>query len=307
MQPERRTELMMLLRDAPRRVETLLRGQPRAVLTWIPAPGKWSIFEILAHLRDHEVEVGVATYRRIAAGEQPTVPAPAADANAPAIASPNARPLEAMRVWKRRRREVLAILGSLDAATWEVGEEISPEGPLTLATTVARHVQHDRTHMAQIEANLERRSIFDRLEAVRREVRAHVDNATDADPSRASSHAELCRLRDFERSMLSRYVQILELERPPLQPLAGDRPGPQDLPLSSVWREFDQMRGATLEFLHAIGPRLWQRRGVHPHRGDLSIAELVAQHLDHDAERLASLRTRAGATTASLPQAWRYR
>jgi len=307
VQPERRTELLALLRDAPRRVETLLRGQPRPVLAWIPAPGKWSILEILSHLRDYELDVGVASYRRIAAGEEPAASELDAGARARGGVAHNVRPLEAMRVWKRTRREAVALLESLDAVAWEDGGETSPEQPAALATVAERHLQHDRTHVAQIEATLERRSIFDRLEAARREVRAHVHNTVDASPSRASSHGELCQLRDFERGMLSRYVRILELDRPPLEPLAGDRPGPQDVPLASVWREFDQMRGATLEFLHAIGPRLWERRGVHPHRGDLSIAELVGQHLDHDAERLAALRALAGAVTASSPEAWRFR
>ena len=92
--------------------------------------------------------------------------------------------------------------------------------------------------------------------------------------------------------MLVRYVWILEHERPELRPLEmnapTDRAGDSDL--LEIWREFEQLRDSTLELLHAIGPRLWQRRGVHPHRGDLTIAELLAQQLDHDAARLAALR-----------------
>jgi len=307
VQPERRNELLALLRDAPRRVETLLRGQPRTVLSWIPAPGKWSILEILSHLRDYELVVAVASYRAVAAGAEPAVLEHDAHALDPAGKTQAVRPLEALRVWKRARREAVALLESLDPALWEGDLEASCEGGTTLAAIVERHERHDRTHVAQIEGTLERRSIFDRLEAARRDVRAHVDNAADSSPSRASSQGELCRLRDFERGMLSRYVRILELDRPPIEPLANDRPGPQDGPLPGVWREFDQLRGSTLELLHAIGPRLWERRGLHPHRGDLSIAELVGQHLDHDAERLAALRTLSGAATASSPEAWRFR
>jgi DinB superfamily len=307
VQPERRAELLTLLRDAPRRVETLLRGQPRAVLTWMPAPGKWSILEILSHLRDYELEVALVAYRRIAAGGRPIVPALDADGRALENGYRSTRPLEAIRVWKRLRREAVEILDSMDPAAWEREEPVPSPGSTTLAGIVEQHVQHDRSHASQIEANLERRSIFDRLEASRREVRAHVDNLVAESAARASSHAEICRLRDFEHGMLTRYVRILERERPAIEPLAADRPGPQDESPARVWREFDQLRGAALEFLHAIGPRLWERRGVHPHRGDLSIAELVGQHLDHDAERLAALRTLAGAATASSPEAWRFR
>ena len=40
------------------RLERLIRGVPRGVLTRRPGPGKWSIVEIVAHLADAELAMG---------------------------------------------------------------------------------------------------------------------------------------------------------------------------------------------------------------------------------------------------------
>jgi hypothetical protein len=320
VQPQRRSELLALLRETPRRVDGLVRGRSRAVLGWMPAPGKWSILEILSHLRDYELEPGLAVYR-MAAEFRPATREVEGEGDAPqnavrevghrvhAAGAATARThgsLEANRVWKRLRRETVALLEAMDPGAWDQAGADPASGPATLADHVEQHVQHDRTHLAQIEANLERRSIFDRFDAARREVRAHAENLEAAGCAQTAGLDELARLRDFEHGMLLRYVRILERDRPPLEPLASDPPGSREAPPAGIWREFDGLRAATLEFLHAIGPRLWDRRGVHPHRGDLSIAELVGQHLDHDASRLTALRQLVGVSASARP-AWRRR
>jgi len=43
---------------APRKFERLIRGVPKSRLMRKPAPGKWSVGEILAHLSDTELVVG---------------------------------------------------------------------------------------------------------------------------------------------------------------------------------------------------------------------------------------------------------
>ena len=294
MRPERRTELLVTLRDTPRRVEGLLRGQPRSVLAWIPAPGKWAILEIVRHLRDHETAACLDPYRRILAGERPALLD--TDMRAPAAGhGARSEPVsEIVRVWKRARREVVELLEGLDDGAWALEARHPVAGPIALAALVEMQLQHDRDHLGQIESNLERRSILDRLESVRRQMRERIELAAVVPGIDVRAHAlgEAVRLREFESRMLARYVAILEHERPELPPLDADTPfdPPAGADLLEMWREFEQLRSGTLELLHAMGAKLWQRRGVHPHRGDLTIAELVTQHLDHDAARLAALR-----------------
>ena len=45
-------DYMQMLRESPSLIVDLLRGVPDEVLHRSPAPGKWSIAEILAHLAD---------------------------------------------------------------------------------------------------------------------------------------------------------------------------------------------------------------------------------------------------------------
>jgi hypothetical protein len=296
---DRDSSALDLLRQTPRRVEELLRGVPRPALVWVPAPGKWSVLEVLCHLRDFEKEVYHEAYRCVAAGERPEVPAPDAETRALRGRYRDERPSEALRAWKRERREVLGLLESLDESAWERHAVHAVAGPVALASLVDMHAQHDRTHAAQIETILERRSILDRLEAARREVRERIEALApqggawsgNAEAARSESGRRLA----FEPRMLSRYVRILAVERPPLRPLDADpiEPPPGRAAMPAAVRQFERLRGATLELLHALGPQLWRRRGVHPRRGDLTIAELVTQHLDHDAERLNALRALA--------------
>jgi hypothetical protein len=167
-----------------------------------------------------------------------------------------------------------------------------------LETLLASQIGHDRTHAAQIEGILERYAILSRLAAIPRQVRQRVEALALAEPSGAPGPGaatvveELGRWRDFEQRMLTRYVLILEQAHPSLRPFDADPLDPWrgEPTATALLREFEALRASTLELLRALGPRLWQRRGAHPRRGDLSIAELIAQHTDHDTERLAALR-----------------
>ncbi len=53
------------LEATPARLETALKGVSRKLSLWSPAPGKWSILEIVCHLRDMEREAYLDRYRRV--------------------------------------------------------------------------------------------------------------------------------------------------------------------------------------------------------------------------------------------------
>jgi len=57
---------------APKRLRRLVEGLSSKELAWQPAPGKWSIQQILAHLADGEVMVG-SRLRMVAAMDRPTI------------------------------------------------------------------------------------------------------------------------------------------------------------------------------------------------------------------------------------------
>jgi hypothetical protein len=49
---------LKLQEAAPRKIAALVRGKQRQRLAKRPAPGKWSVAEILAHLADAEIAIG---------------------------------------------------------------------------------------------------------------------------------------------------------------------------------------------------------------------------------------------------------
>lgn len=57
---------------APKRIKHLIDGLSSKELDWRPAPGKWSIKQVLAHLADGEVMVG-SRLRMVAAMDRPTI------------------------------------------------------------------------------------------------------------------------------------------------------------------------------------------------------------------------------------------
>src|SRR5258706_7550068 len=50
-------DALRLQQDAPKKLAALLKGRKKAQLTRRPAPGKWSVAEIVAHLADAEIAI----------------------------------------------------------------------------------------------------------------------------------------------------------------------------------------------------------------------------------------------------------
>ena len=49
-----RTSHLNTLAETPALLKAALKGVPKKVLLWTPGPGKWSMLEIVAHMRDME-------------------------------------------------------------------------------------------------------------------------------------------------------------------------------------------------------------------------------------------------------------
>ncbi|MRR13057.1 DinB family protein, partial [bacterium] len=63
----------LALFEAPQKLRKLVKGLTEQQLSRRPAPGKWSIKEIVAHLADGEGILG-SRYRLIAAHDRPAIP-----------------------------------------------------------------------------------------------------------------------------------------------------------------------------------------------------------------------------------------
>jgi uncharacterized damage-inducible protein DinB len=152
MEERDKGRLIANLKSLPNELEDLVEGLSDEELRWRPIPNKWSIAEILAHLRDVEREAFQVRLRRTIGEDTPTFElwdqdSAAADRDYLAQSG-----RAALAEFKALRAETVASLESVPVEKWErVG--VHPErGPATLEEQVTRQVKnHDLTHMIQIK------------------------------------------------------------------------------------------------------------------------------------------------------------
>jgi hypothetical protein len=139
----------------PGRIRKLVRGLPASRLKLRPAPKKWSLAEILAHLADAEL-VGGSRIRTILGAPGTKIPAFDQDdwAKSMRYREQSARlSLEAFCVLRERN---LALLRSLTPRQWKQYGMHQERGRESVARIAEMFAGHDLNHLKQIE-NLARR------------------------------------------------------------------------------------------------------------------------------------------------------
>lgn len=135
------------------KIERLLKGVPAARLRKRPAPGKWSVGEILAHLADDEMVVG---YRMRSILGAPGTPIASFDqdkwAESQNYSQRAAR--ESLRVLLALREANLNFLKSLRPEQWKLFGVHSERGPESIERIVEMMAGHDINHLRQIETIL---------------------------------------------------------------------------------------------------------------------------------------------------------
>ncbi len=133
----------------PGKIARLTAGLTRAALLRRPAPGKWSIHEIVCHLADVEV-VNAWRYRKVLAGEMlgPTTWRQDGWAGAHRYRHQDFR--LALEQFRGLRARNLALLGAVGRKAWSRAVEHAGAGRLC-AGEILRHVaHHDVNHLEQI-------------------------------------------------------------------------------------------------------------------------------------------------------------
>jgi DinB superfamily len=131
-------------------LERMIRGLPTAKLRKRPAPGKWSINEILAHLADSEIVLGFRMRMILAV---PGTPITAVDQDSWVTSGhyekrDPAKSLDHFRVFREAN---LALLKSLTPAQWKQHGMHSERGRETIEHIVRIYAGHDINHLQQIE------------------------------------------------------------------------------------------------------------------------------------------------------------
>ncbi|MDE3136333.1 MAG: DinB family protein [Acidobacteriota bacterium] len=139
-----------------RRIERLIRGVPRERLMRRPAPRKWSIAEILAHLAEGELVNGFRM-RLIVGAPGTLVQAYNQDRWAETGKYSKRDPKKSLELFRTIRESNIAFYKSLSPAQRKLHGIHSERGKESVEDVFMLFASHDLDHMMQIEAILDNR------------------------------------------------------------------------------------------------------------------------------------------------------
>jgi uncharacterized damage-inducible protein DinB len=147
-----------VLQETPARLAALVHNQPEGPLHVPPAPGKWSVAAILAHLADSEMVLGFRV--RLILG-QDGVPIQAFDQDAWAAFThyddvPVSESLEQITVLRRAN---LRLLRSLSPQQLQQAGIHTERGRETVGHVVRIWAGHDLNHRVQVERILHKSAV----------------------------------------------------------------------------------------------------------------------------------------------------
>jgi len=146
-------ELIAAHREAPAVLAGLIDGVPKDTLARPPAPGKWSVAAILAHLAEDEV-VTMWRYRQMIENDGVALAGFNQDEWARLGSYDSWTPRDALALFRLLREANLRMLERLTPAEWQRGGVHAERGPMTVES-LARHMAgHDANHIQQIRSIL---------------------------------------------------------------------------------------------------------------------------------------------------------
>ncbi|MHB8607576.1 MAG: DinB family protein [Candidatus Acidiferrales bacterium] len=134
----------------PKKLASMLKRAPASKLRKRPAPDKWSVGEILAHLADTEIVVGWRIRSILAA---PGTPIQAFDQDAWAATGNYAKrdPRKSVEQFRAVRDANLALFKSLAPEQWKRYGLHAERGEESLERILYMMAGHDLNHLSQIE------------------------------------------------------------------------------------------------------------------------------------------------------------
>ena len=308
MEQAERERMIAIVRSTPDRLKAALAGVPKKLLLWRPAPGKWSIHEIVCHMRDAERLGYLHRYTKILAEDNPTFPDVDGDVLCQEGQYRRLTLREVLRDWRALRKESLVLLKKVKESQWTRIGTHATAGPMSLETVLQRQaLGNDEAHLSQVEHIKKRWELLSKLQEASKALAALLRGVPDEALRRKPASEKwsmleiLCHLRDVEFLFVERYGMIANHDRPQLRMINNDEMAAklhynEDDP-ALVLREFQALRIETVALLSALAQQSWERVGLHPKRGEFSIAANAVMHVAHDGshlDRLRALREQAG-------------
>jgi hypothetical protein len=137
------------LRKAPKRVRKLLKDVSEKRLARRPAPDKWSVKEVVAHLADGEVVLG-ARIRFVAAMENPPLPGYDQDLFVQRLGIERVKTKALLEAFASMRALNVSLLERLPKEALARTGLHAERGPESIATMIGMYAGHDLLHEEQI-------------------------------------------------------------------------------------------------------------------------------------------------------------
>lgn len=141
---------LKIQKNTPKKLRKLVKSLSKKELRRRPAPGKWSIAEILAHLADAEL-VCAWRMRLILSSDGTPIQAFDQDAWASTFSYEKKNAHESLRVFNVLRENNLALLKSVSPKLWENHGMHAERGKETVSHMVRLYAGHDLNHLKQVE------------------------------------------------------------------------------------------------------------------------------------------------------------
>lgn len=143
-------DFLQMQREAPRTLERLLASATAGDLTRRPAPGKWSVVEIVAHMAEDEL-TSTWRYRQMLENNGVTLQGFDQDlwARLGDYASWTAQ--DALDMFRLLREANLRMLAKLSSTDWERHGVHQERGRITVRDLARHMAAHDINHIQQIE------------------------------------------------------------------------------------------------------------------------------------------------------------
>jgi DinB superfamily len=129
---------------------TVLTGAAGEEVDFAPAPDKWTIRQIMAHLADAEL-VGAHRLRLVIAEENPTLTAFDQEAWTRNLDYSRRKPTQSLDTFRRLRAENYELLKGLPESAFERTGSHTENGPMTLRRLLEGYAGHAESHARQLQ------------------------------------------------------------------------------------------------------------------------------------------------------------
>lgn len=144
-------DLLERFRRGPEVLAMVLTGVFGEEEDFVPAPGKWSIRQIVAHIADSEL-VCAHRMRQIVAEENPTLMAFDQEAWTRNLDYSRRKPKASLESFRRLRAENHELLKGLPETAYARTGNHSERGPITLRFQLELLAEHAESHARQMQA-----------------------------------------------------------------------------------------------------------------------------------------------------------